>query len=182
MKFLKTVKISIIDIVVLSAILLNIFNYFLFEKTLVPLQIIAFLFAIGIFGYILFKDSTFFKGIGKLESLFYNIIISGSYLTFVFLSLNYFLGSSNTTVSSYKVKCKVNKIWHPENNLDAPTVVKAEFENGFNKRIGLSKEFKINRIHPDSLDIHLSAGYFGFPIIKKVEFRKLSKKFNLVTK
>lgn len=52
----------------------------------------------------------------------------------------------------------------------APKVVKAEFENGFHKRVGLSEEIRIQNVHPDSLNVYLSLGLFGIPVIKKVEF------------
>jgi len=144
----------------------------MYEITLIHLKLVIAFFTIGIVAYLIFKNHPILQKVGKFESVFYSMIICGSYLTFLFLSLNFLLSSNTTEISTYKVKCKVNKIWNSDDNVKAPTVVKAEFSEGFHKRIGLSKDFKLNNIHPDSLDIHLSVGYFGCPIIRKVEFKK----------
>ena len=162
---------TLLDKLFLSVFLLNILSYFLFEKTLVSLSVIFFFFLFGIVFYWLIRKNGLFRNVGKLESVFYSIILTGSYLSFIFLSLNYVFCSSITEVSTYKVRCKINKIGLPAEEI-APKVVKAEFENGFHKRIGLSKGIRLQNVHPDSLNVHLSLGLFGIPVIKKVEFDK----------
>ncbi|GEM68166.1 hypothetical protein SMI01S_17720 [Sphingobacterium mizutaii NBRC 14946 = DSM 11724] len=168
---LKQKKLTLLDRLFLSVFVLNILNYFLYEKTLLSLKVIFSFFLFGIVIYFLIRKHSLFNAVGKLESVFYSIILSGSYLTFIFLSLNFFFCSSTTQVSSYKVRCKINKIWIPGEEI-APKVVKAEFDGGYHKRIGLSKEIRQQNIHPDSLSVHLSFGLFGVPVIKKVEFDK----------
>lgn len=160
---------TLLDKLFLSVFILNILNYFLFEKTLISLRVIFFFFLFGMVFYWLIRKNDLLRNVGKLESIFYSIILTGSYLTFIFLGLNYMFCSSETEVSTYKVKCKINKIWLPEEGM-TPKVVKAEFENGFHKRIGLSEGIRIQNVHPDSLNVYLSLGLFGIPVIKKVEF------------
>lgn len=175
MKLTSNHKITLLDKLFLSIFVLNIFNYFLFEKTLIPLNIIVIFFLIGLLVFFIFRKTRLFKNTGKFEALFYSIIISGSYLTFLFLSLNYFLCSPVTQVNTYKVKCKINKLLiSQDHHLEAPKVVKAEFSANCHKRIGLSEDIRKQTSHPDSLDIHLSNGLFGIPVIKKVEFGKKS--------
>lgn len=174
MKIDWSVKISLLDRLFLSAISLNFFSYFLFEKTLVELWTILGLFAIGAIIYYPIRKIALLKHVGIIESMFYSIIICGSILTFSFLSLNYIFSSNHTQVSSYKVKCKVQKLFPIEQQNKRAFLIKAEFNNGFYKRISLSKEFSEHTNHPDSLDFHLTPGLFGYQIIKKIELKKAS--------
>lgn len=175
MKILNSFNLHLFDKLFLSAIILNVFSYFLFEKTLINLTVILSIFIFGVLVFIPFRKSRKFKELGLIESMFYFSIIIGTYLTFSFLGINYLLSSDQVDISNYKVKCKVNKVFALKDQTDKTTVVKAEFKNGFYKRINLSKEFRNQIKHPDSLEIHLSTGFFGYPIIKRIGPNKMTK-------
>ncbi len=175
MKILKSFNLHLFDKLFLSAIILNVFSYFLFEKTLINLTIILGIFIFGVLVFIPFRKLKKFKELGLIESMFYFSIIIGTYLTFSFLGINYLLSSEQVDISNYRVKCKVNKVFTLNEQTDKTTVVKAEFNDGFYKRINLSKEFRHQIKHPDSIEIHLSTGFFGYPIIKRIGSNKTTK-------
>ncbi len=174
MKFFNLPRIMKLEILFPFSLILNFFNYFLYEKTLIQLEVISMLFSVGILFYLMFRKSDFFTTVPRFESFIYSIIICGSFLTFTFLGLNYTLSKNQLEITTYKVKYKVPKLLNSDKQIQSPSVVNVELGKRISKRIGLSKEFKINKIHPDSLDIHLYRGLFGYSIIKKVEFRKQS--------
>ncbi|MGM1429713.1 hypothetical protein ACS126_10680 [Sphingobacterium lactis] len=161
-------SVSTLDILFFLALLLNVFNHLLFEKTIVPVYIIGLLYVCGLLFYFAIKRKEFFSRINVFERLLYTMVIFGSMLSFCFLTLNYIFSKKETHFTTCKVKCHSKRLWTVVKKVKEPSVVYAELPEGLNKRIPVSKEERMGLHHIDSLEVQLSPGAFGFSIIRRI--------------
>src|SRR5690606_41982843 len=98
---LKQKKLTLLDRLFLSVFVLNILNYFLYEKTLLSLKVIFYFYLFVIVIYFLISKHSLFNAVVKFVVVFFSNILSGSYMYFIFINLNFFFCFFPTLVSIY---------------------------------------------------------------------------------
>ncbi|WKK59629.1 MULTISPECIES: hypothetical protein [unclassified Sphingobacterium] len=169
MKLVALKPSSIIELLFVVAILLNIANYQLIQRTLIPLECVAYYFVIGIFVYLLFSSLCKFQWMGRFELFMYFISIFGTYLTFLCLMVNVLFSGSKVQVKNYKMQRITNRLVGRDFHTQRQQVGLVTFENGRNKRVYHEQIVGAENEIIDSIAVHLSEGLFNFPIIRKIE-------------
>ncbi|MCT1524092.1 hypothetical protein [Sphingobacterium hotanense] len=169
MKLVALKPSSIIEILFVVAILLNVVNYQLIQRTLIPLEFIAWYFVIGVFVYLLFSRLLKFLQVGHFELFMYFITIFGTYLTFLCLMVNVLFSGTKVQVRNYKVQRITNRLVGRYVHSPKQQVGLVTFENGRSKRIYQGQVVGASKESIDSIAVHLSEGLFNFPVIRKIE-------------
>lgn len=165
-------NILIFNVLFCSSLLLNFINLKLYEKTIIPIEIILALHAIGILLYVVFKKKL--KEISpwnNFNNFVFSFLIVGSYLTILLLGVNYSFAKKQTEAKSYEIvrKTEINGGKYNRNNKTPAVIINTENNN--TKRIEFKRNLKNKIEFSNSLELTLSKGLFNFDIIRNAELK-----------
>ncbi len=161
-----------LEFLFISAVLLNIINFHLLKKTVIPPYIILlfYLTAIPLYPLLRRRFSRFIEG--KFELMMYFIVILGSYTTFSLLSLNMLFSSRHVHVKVYSFSRVNKRMMGGVGVYRAEHIGLLDFENGVIRKVNFTQGLKRKSLRRDSLRVHLSEGLLKFPIIHRYELHK----------
>lgn len=158
----------IFNILFFSSLMLNFINLKLYEKTIIPIEIILVMYAIGILFFVMFKNKL--KEINPwndFNNFIFSFLVVGSYLTILLLGANYSFANKQTEWETYKIvrKIEINGGKYSRNDKTPALIISTE--NNDTKRI----EFKNKVDFSNSLQLTLSKGLFNFYIVRNAELK-----------
>ena len=162
----------IFNMLFFSSLLLNFINLKLYEKTIIPIEIILGMYVIGILFFVMFKNKL--KKISPwndFNNFVFSALVIGSYLTILFLGANYYFAKKQTEWKTYEIvrKTEINGSKH-NRSITHPSVI-IMTENNDTKRIDFARNLKNKVDISNSLELTLSKGLFNFYIIRNKELK-----------
>ncbi|MGQ7947565.1 hypothetical protein [Flavobacterium sp. WC2509] len=162
----------ILNILFFSSLLLNFINLKLYEKTIIPIEIVLAIYSIGILFFVMFKNKL--KEISSwndFNNFVFSFLVVGSYLTILFLGANYSFAKKQAEWKTYKIvrKTEINGGKYNRNNKIPAVIISTE--NNDTKRIEFKRNLKNKVDFSNSLELELSKGLFNFYIIRNAELK-----------
>ena len=162
----------IFTVLFFSSLLFNFINLKLYQKTIISIDIILGLYAIGILFFVIFKNKL--KEISAwndFNNFVFSFLVVGSYLTILFLGANYSFAKKQTEWKTYEIvrKTEINGGKY-NRNAKTPAVI-INTKNNDTKRIEFDRNLKNKIDISNSLKLTLSKGLFNFYIIRNTELK-----------
>ncbi|WP_223606211.1 hypothetical protein [Chryseobacterium sp. OSA05B] len=167
-----TRKSILFNAILFIALLLNLVNLKLFEKTIIPIKIIATFYALGILSFILFKNKL--KELSPwnpINNFILCLFVVGSCTTVSFLGINYYFAEKATENRTCKIIRKT-EIQGPKYNRGKKTpAVIIETKKNSTKRIEFKRSMRAKIDEAHFLELELSNGFFNFDIIRNTKLK-----------
>lgn len=155
------------NVIFFTALLLNLVNMKLFEKTIIRLEIIAVLYVFGGCSFFLFK-----KKLKELSSwnnftaAIFCLFVSGSYLTTFMLGINYCFAEKKTENRIYKIVRKTEIIGPKYDRKRKKPAAIIETGKNQTKRMEFKRDMKARLDQAEFLELETSKGFFYFEVIR----------------
>ena len=142
MKVLSLKPSTRLEFLFISAVLLNVINFHLLKKTVIPPYIILFFYltAIPLYPLLRHRFSRFIEG--KFELMMYFIVILGSYITFSLLSLNMLFSSRHVHVKVYCVNRVNKRMMGGSGAPQSDHIGLLDFDNGVIRKVSCTHSLK----------------------------------------
>ena len=151
------------------ALLLQLLNFRLFTRTMIPLGLLISFYLLGIIAYFIFR-----KRISKVNewlevsNFIFCFIVVGSFLNCLFLGLNYTLAEKSTQDRKFDIIDRTTFPGGKYNRSNAMPVVFIKTDENRKKAFLVKEKYEEDINRSTQLELNLSKGFFNYTIIREI--------------
>lgn len=151
------------------ALLLQLLNFRLFTRTMIPLGLLISFYLLGIIAYFIFR-----KRISKVNewlevsNFIFCFIVVGSFLNCLFLGLNYTLAEKSTQDRKFDIIDRTTFPGGKYNRSNEMPVVFIKTDENRKKAFLLKEKYEEDINRSTQLELNLSRGFFNYTIIREI--------------